>query len=436
MKLRFDDASTYNLDQILHDSHALDQYIGAVRGVAESGTYDAPEASINLSVDSELRAQVKAVVAEKVTPALKYIFVIGIGGSNLGTKAIYDALYGYRDIVPEGRPRLVFVDTTNAVLLRYYTDTILSTLTTADELLLVSISKSGGTTETIANTEILLTAAYARWEHVHERVVIITDEGSAYWHAAEAAHITHLAIPKKVGGRYSVLSAVGLLPLCALGLDIDALHQGAQDIRAYCLHEDRAHNPAAQGAAVMAYQYRNGKTINDTFVFNSELESLGKWYRQLLGESIGKEHDVMGNQVYTGITPSVSVGSTDLHSVGQLYLGGPKDKLTTFVYSTESGNSIPVPTSRVFPTVVEMINGKSTSDIMKAILEGVKIAYNAQSVPFMSVELAGITPYELGAFMQFKMMEMMYLGMLLNVNPFDQPNVESYKLETKRILEA
>jgi len=247
--------------------------------------------------------------------------------------------------------------------------------------------------------------------------------------------VTYLTIPKQVGGRYSVLSAVGLFPLCALGVDIDALHQGASDIRSYCLNDDLAHNPAAQSAAVVAYHHQSGKIISDTFVFNSELESLGKWYRQLLGESIGKEHDVDGNQVFTGITPTVSVGSTDLHSVGQLYLGGPKDKLTTFVYSTDESQKLLVPNERTFSSVVEMVNGKTTNDVMSAILEGVKIAYNKQQVPFMSVELASITPYEIGAFMQFKMMEMMYLGKLLNVNPFDQPNVESYKLETKRILE-
>lgn len=436
MFLRFDDTETYKIDDVLAQAQSLTPYIRSITKVALSGNYDAPEASINLAFDEDLRIRVKEVVAQKVTSALKYIFVVGIGGSNLGTKAIYDALYGYRDILPENRPRLIFVDTTNDATLRFYSETVLASVAKADELLIISISKSGGTTETIANSEILITVANAKLGNVSDRVVVITDEGSAFETAASEKDITYLSIPKQVGGRYSVLSAVGLLPLWALGLDIDALHTGARDIRSYCLNEDLMHNPAAQSAAVMAYQYKNGKTINDTFVFNNELESLGKWYRQLLGESIGKEHNKDGEQVFTGITPSVSVGSTDLHSVGQLYLGGPKDKLTTFVYSMTKTESLQVPPERTFPSVVTMINGKSTKDIMGAILEGVKIAYTKQQLPFMSVELAGITPYELGAFMQFKMLEMMYLGHLLNVNPFDQPNVESYKIETKRLLEA
>ena len=154
-----------------------------------------------------------------------------------------------------------------------------------------------------------------------------------------------------------------------------------------------------------------------------------------MGESIGKEHDREGEVVHTGLTPTVSIGSTDLHSVGQLYLGGPRDKITTFIYSTDAEEKVRVPKKRSFPSVVEMINGKSTHDIMGAILEGAKIAYNKNELPFMEIELEGITPYELGAFMQFKMIEMMYLGILLNVNPFDQPNVESYKVETKQLLE-
>jgi len=146
--------------------------------------------------------------------------------------------------------------------------------------------------------------------------------------------------------------------------------------------------------------------------------------------------DLNGKKVNTGLTPTVSVGSTDLHSVGQLYLGGPKDKITTFIYDTNVENAIAVPTKRIFPKVVTMINGKQTSDIMNAILGGIKIAYDKNELPYMEIQFSSINPYEIGAFMQFKMIEMMYLGKLLNVNPFDQPNVESYKIETKQLLEV
>jgi len=436
MKLLLDNSTTYANEEIFKSAAHAASYVRQLATVAERNNYEADEASINLAFDTKLVEEVTALVTRKTSSALRYIFVVGIGGSNLGTKAVYDALYGYRDLGEEAHPRMIFVDTTNSALLRFYTEELVPTLKSSEEYLVVTISKSGGTTETLSNTEILLAALNQQTGDVTERTIVITDKDSAFWHAAEAASADHLAIPHKVGGRYSVLSAVGLFPLSVLGVDTKALLQGARDIRAYCLQTDIEHNPAWQSAALMAFSYRHGQSINNTFVFNSELESLGKWYRQLLGESIGKEHDQAGNQVHTGITPTVSVGSTDLHSVGQLYLGGPKDKLTTFVYSADQVGAVPVPRNRIFKDTVSMIDGKTTGDIMDAILGGVKIAYNKAQLPFMEVQLESITPYEIGAFMQFKMIEMMILGNLLDVNPFNQPNVESYKIETKDLLES
>jgi len=186
---------------------------------------------------------------------------------------------------------------------------------------------------------------------------------------------------------------------------------------------------------MLELQHEHGFTINDNFFFHPELESVGKWYRQLMGESVGKEQSLTGEVVHAGITPTVSLGSTDLHSVGQLYLGGPKDKLTTFVSSKQTA-SLSVPDERVFPNLVPMITGRSAADIMAAILQGVKIAYQKADLPFMEVVLDSLDEESIGAYLQFKMLEMMYLGQLLSVNSFDQPNVESYKVETKQILEG
>ncbi len=436
MRLLFDTSEYIDRGQILVEAERLSIYIHHLRSVASQDSYDDVEASLNLSCDSELLDEVESLVSKKVTSALKYIFVVGIGGSNLGTKAVYDAIYSMEDMLPSKRPKMIFVDTNNTKLLAVYTKKIIPKIKKAEQMLLITISKSGGTIETLANTEILLDALKVKIPDIKKRVVVITDEGSDYWNVAKKNRMAHLAIPKNVGGRYSVLSAVGLFPLAALGLDIKDFLRGAQDIRPYCLNIDVEHNPAAQSAAILSHFVQNGKSINDNFIFNSELESLGKWYRQLMGESVGKEHDTSGDVVHAGLTPTISIGSTDLHSVGQLYLGGPRDKITTFIYSTDTGDSIPVPDDRVFPSVVEMINKKDTDDIMDAILGGVKIAYNKNKLPYMEIQLSGITPYEIGAFMQFKMIEMMYLGNLLDVNAFDQPNVESYKTETKQLLET
>jgi len=410
----------------------LAEYTAHLQQVHESGVYDAPESSLNLPADEALRTQVEAVASQKVTATLKYSIVVGIGGSNLGTKAVYDAMFGHRDLLePERFPKMLFAETTDPEWLTQVVR-LLQGLSSPEEVLITVISKSGGTTETLANFEIIMEALREKFGEVTDRVVAITDEGSKLWDAAAAKNIAHLAIPAPVGGRYSVLSAVGLLPLLSVGIDIGQLRQGANDMLSRCLN---GHNIAAQSAAILALQQEHGYHINDNFFFHPELESVGKWYRQLMGESVGKEKSLDGTTVHAGITPTVSLGSTDLHSVGQLYLGGPKDKLTTFVSSSQSA-AISVPEQRVFPELIPMIDGKSANDIMAAILEGVKIAYQKAELPFMEVVLDAVDEYSIGAYLQFKMLEMMYLGKLLNVNSFDQPNVESYKVETKRLLES
>lgn len=409
----------------------LDQYTERLRQVRESATYNDYESSINLSNDMALLRQVTELVAKKVSGTLKYSIVVGIGGSNLGTKAVYDALFGARDMLEPARlPKMLFAETTDPEWLVSVLR-LLETIESPDEVLVTVISKSGGTTETLANFEIIMQALRAKFGDVNNRVVAVTDEGSKLWEAAGALSIDRLAIPAPVGGRYSVLSAVGLLPLASVGIDIEQLRRGASDMLDRVLGDD---NIAARSAAVLALSRERGCVINDNFFFHPELESVGKWYRQLMGESVGKEQSLSGETVHAGITPTVSLGSTDLHSVGQLYLGGPKDKLTTFVSSTKTA-SMNVPTERVFSDLVPMITGKPASTIMAAILEGVEIAYQKAGLPYMEVVLDDLDAYSLGAYLQFKMVEMMYLGQLLHVNSFDQPNVESYKVETRKLLE-
>jgi len=411
----------------------LSSYAQHLKEVSQHG-YEDNESSINLPSDKGLMESVGAAVRDKKTTSLKCILVIGIGGSNLGTKAVYDALYGYFDpLAPSRAPRMVFLDTSDPRFLDALYGFFDTEITHEEEIVINVISKSGGTTETLVNAESVLGALKKKFPRILDRLVLTTDFGSRLWKAAEERDITRLSIPGKVGGRYSALSAVGLFPLAMAGINVTALLDGAQMMRQQCFESDISKNPAMAGAAVLYASASKGKVINDTFIFHPELESLGKWYRQLLGESIGKEHDMDGNVVHAGITPTVSIGSTDLHSVGQLYLGGPQDKVTAFVSARlkQRGHAI---SPEVFSDVGSDIAGKTPGDVMEAILEGVKIAYEKKGLPFAEIVLDDISPASLGAFLQFKMMETMYLGKLLNVNAFDQPNVESYKTETKRIL--
>ena len=425
-----------DMPAVLERAATLAPEIEAITTVVAESTLDNPHASVNAPTDTTTIEAVKQLVTTYAEDTLRYIFVVGIGGSNLGTKAIYDALYGYTNNSTNDRPVMIFLDTNNDAHLTYYLETVVPTLQDSKEYVVVPVSKSGGTTETIMNTELLVAALQKSDVYAPERVVAITDAESALDTGAAAAGWQRLHIPDQVGGRYSVLTAVGLFPLALVGVDIDELLHGAIDMRGFCLLPEVAHNPAAQSASFLSLARESGHIIHDSFFFHTELESMGKWYRQLTGESIGKEKNIHGDTVHTGFTPTVSIGSTDLHSVGQLYLGGPQDKVTSFIYSSDTSAVHQMPTDRVLPDVVSMIAGASSHDVRTAIIAGTQVAYQKQQLPYMEIEFAKISAYELGAFMQYKMLEMMYLGALLEVNPFDQPNVESYKIETKQLLEA
>jgi glucose-6-phosphate isomerase len=296
------------------------------------------------------------------------------------------------------------------------------------------VSKSGGTTETIVNAEVLLGHFRRRFgTAIMQRTVAITDPNSPLREAASAHGMSVRTLPPSVGGRYSVFSAVGLVPLAAAGVDTCKLRDGARAMREQCLADDE--NPAVQSAAVQFSLFHRGDIqISDTFLFGPALESLGKWYRQLMGESLGKEEDETGSVVRTGIVPTVSIGSIDLHSVGQLYLGGPRTLFTTFVGVVQDGGHTAVPHDRLFPSLTPEVSETSAASVLDAIYEGTTRTYHDQGLPYAEAILNAYTPEEIGAFMQWKMCEMMYLGALMNVNAFNQPHVELYKRETKRIL--
>ncbi|MDO8429437.1 MAG: hypothetical protein Q7S88_02295 [Candidatus Daviesbacteria bacterium] len=423
MKFLYQDSNLLE-NEIVETIETLKPYLDHLQKVAEDKKYIFDESSLNLAFDDQILSSIQELVGEKVTPKLKYIIDIGIGGSNLGTKAVYDALYGYADVLEPNRyPKILFADTNDPEFLGKLISRLFSQFKDPDEVLINAISKSGGTTETIVNLEVVIQNLKSKFPNILERLVITTDEGSKLWVKAKELGVEVLPIPKLVGGRFSVFSSVGLFPLLSAGLDVEALRNGALASQGECL-QGGIGNPALVSAVILYLQSKNGKAINDNFFFHPELESLGKWYRQLQGESIGK--------VNTGITPTVSIGSTDLHSMAQLYLGGPKDKLTTFVASFKSAEVL-IPQDLIFP-LVEGIAGKSTETVMRAIYEGTKEAYRKNNLPFMEVILDDLSEKSLGEYLQFKMMEMMFLGHLLNVNTFDQPAVEDYKQFTKVIL--
>lgn len=427
----YKDTCGVNEETIGKKREQLSSYRDHLKEVIADGDYDAPEASVNLISDDAYQKAVREMASE--FSKVGSVYVIGIGGSNLGTKAIYDAIRGTMDTYNDALPKLFFADTVSDDLIARMT-ALISNNTDLGTIAVNLISKSGSTTESIANAEILCAVLEQKFgEEAKRRVVVTTDEDSPLWQRAQELGIKKLAIPKQVGGRYSVFSTVGMFPLALAGFDIDALLAGARGMRDLCIGEDE--NPAMISAAIAHAMYEEKNRINNNFFFAPELESIGKWYRQLMGESLGKEKNTHGETVHAGIVPVVTIGSADLHSMAQLYLGGPRVMYTTFVrVATPSADAGQVPENGWWKDLVADLPGKRLSNIMDAISQGVTKAYRNAALPFTEVTLSSISERALGAYMQWKMMEMMYLAQLLDVNAFDQPNVEDYKKETREIL--
>lgn len=398
--------------------------------------YETEYASINLPYDEGSIKRIKDMIGDKEKLHPNILIVIGIGGSNLGTIAVHEAVCGqyYNDKNP--KVKVYYPDTVDSDKINDIMQIAEKALRTDDEILINVVSKTGTTTETAALFEMFLKLLKKyRPLNYQEYVVATTDRGSRLYDLALEKDFDILEIPKNVGGRYSVFSAVGLFPLGMLGLEIDKLIEGARKIMGRCLETDPYKNPAALSAAVTSAHIDRGKNINDMFIFSSDLAAIGSWYRQLMGESLGKEWDrTHETKINAGMTPTVSIGSTDLHSVAQLYLGGPRDKLTTFIKVKKNRHKVIIPEEDEGDLLIENIAGRGLQEIMSAIFEGVRIAFSEQRRPYVTIELKDKSEKSIAELLQFKMMEMIYLGYLLRVNPFDQPNVEAYKKETKRIL--
>jgi glucose-6-phosphate isomerase len=403
--------------------------------VALSQGYETVYASLNLPFDTTMHETIDVLIDRiKKTMNLRVCIIIGIGGSHLGAYALHQALYGLPYDEPDPKAcKIYYVDVLNVEWMHILCGVIERELEYDDDAVLINlISKSGSTLESVVNFSVLVDMLQYRNPKVwQDYVVVTTDKDSPLWQYAQDNKITTLEIPALVGGRFSVFSPVGLFPLNMLDMYTRTICEGARD----AVEETLKHNPlesmAALSAAVLYEQYLRGIRIHDTFLVSPELEGLGKWYRQLCAESLGKTNKA-GEPV--GITPTVSISSTDLHSVGQLYLGGPVDRVTSFVHMYYDDHFETDKDNAIFKYVGTDGAGKTYSDMLNAIAEGTHEAYAQAGRPFMLITLPDFSGYTIANFMQYKMMEIMYLGYLLQVNPFDQPHVEQFKEKTRALL--
>ena len=386
--------------------------------------------------DSQALGQLKSKADQLARLADRFI-VAGIGGSSLGARTLFQALaHPYHNELSrrarKNRPRVYFeadsVDNDSVAALldllgkRKPTDL-------SQAFAINVISKSGRTLETAAIFRILAQRARKVYGADYAKYIVATTGGasSALRQIAEAEGMATLEVPNAVGGRYSVFTAVGLLPAAVAGIDIEQLLAGAADMSRKCLSKSLRNNPAAQYAAVHHLLYRKGKTVRVMSVWSKALENLGYWYDQLLAESLGKNG--------RGPTPITSVNTRDLHSRGQQHQQGTRDKvITNIVLKNPNRAPVILPSEKASPDGLEKLAGEGLHRLLGAALKGTNLAYRQDDRPSIDLVLPSLSPYNLGALMQMLMIATVIEGNLLGVNPFGQPGVEAYKKLTKKNL--
>ena len=390
----------------------------------------------DVSIHKAVMQRIKDIQESTLINTPITLLLIGIGGSNLGTLAVHASIHGPDCVSCPNGNQLLCIDTVDSDQTTSIINSFEKAINNGNQVHINIVSKSGKTTETIAQSALFIDLLKKHFPDTYtQKITITTDHLSPLWHFAQANNIACLTIPAQVGGRYSVLTATGLFPLAFCGIDTEALCTGAQDANKQCTNTDLITNPAAIRSALIYNWYKENIHIHDLFIFDRALAPLGQWYRQLVGESIGKQHDLDGNNIRIGITPTVSIGSTDLHSMGQLYLGGPRERFTTFLEVTNQHTTHLIPNIPGLEKLVPNIAGKSVHQIMNAIILGTQQTYESENLPFTKIVLEQKDEYTIGSLLQTLMIETVYLAHLLQVNPFDQPHVELYKQKTRAALD-
>jgi len=416
------------------DTTHVTGYVATMRLAMSDSAYSLPEASLRLPFDEALLKKSQTLATKLAGPKLMYILDIGIGGSNLGAKALYEATAGTMDAHTPFAPKMLFADTCSPELLADITELLLSEVSDKEEIIIIVASKSGATTETITNASVLVSALEQKFGSLADRIVCITDQNSALWGVGEKQKYHLLPVPKMVGGRFSVFSPAGVFPLLCAGIEGEALMRGAQAI----IHdavERGTESDSFKAAQDIILWHERGAVVFDFFVFHPELESVGKWYRQLFAESIGKGKTLEGAPTTHRMVPTVSIGSTDLHSVEQMHLAQPSIAARFLVRAhAPHWEHQFLAEDKVFAPLVPGVSRRAPCEILDAIYKGVIETYRVRGVSHGEVTLTDLDPESLGALLQFMMCTTMHLANLLHVNAFDQPNVEAYKDATRRIL--
>ncbi len=368
-----------------------------------------------------------AELAERLKQRFDRLIVLGIGGSALGAKTVVEAAPHIADRKPG--MRVDVVDNIDPVTL----ETLLAGADLEKTAFNV-ISKSGQTAETmaqflIARDRLLRKVGAGRY---HEHIVVTTDpEKGTLRTLADDEGFASLPVPPGVGGRFSVLSAVGLLPIAAAGLDVERLCAGARRIDEYTKLEDPWRNPAALHAMLLYAALRErGASIHVLMPYCDGLRRLSEWYAQLWAESLGKRQALDGRVVEAGQTPVGALGATDQHSQVQLYVEGPRDKVVTFLRVVDHGEDLPIPSGYDDIEGLAYLSGHGLGALLDMEQRATELALAQAGRLTSVVEVPRVDEDSLGQlFFLFEIQTLVMAG-LLGVDALDQPGVEAGKRMT------
>ncbi|MEC5424906.1 glucose-6-phosphate isomerase [Virgibacillus sp. C22-A2] len=412
----------HNLDEFIQSAHhALHNRMGA--GNEFLGWLNLPD-----TFDKEEFSRIKSS-AEQIKQDSDVLLVIGIGGSYLGARAALEMLnHSFQNLLSKEErkvPQIIFV---GHHMSSTYISELFDVLQNKDVSINI-ISKSGTTTEPAIAFRIFKAYLEDKYgtEEAKKRIYATTDkEKGALKSVAEQDGYETFVIPDDVGGRFSVLTAVGLLPIAVSGISIDEMMQGAKDAMNDLAKPSIENNPAYQYAAARNVLYNKGKTTEMLVNYEPHLQYFSEWWKQLFGESEGKDQK--------GIFPASANFSTDLHSLGQYIQDGRRDLFETVLHVKKAKKEMIVEAEADNSDGLNYLAGKSLHEINDKAYQGTMLAHTDGGVPNLVIEIPQLDAYTFGYMVYFFEKACAISGYLLGVNPFDQPGVEAYKVNMFALL--
>jgi len=365
------------------------------------------------------------------------LIVLGIGGSALGNIALQNALNPYTYNLMSDRtrngPQVFVLDNVDPDQIKSVIDLVTPKI---KKTIVNVISKSGETAETASQFILFRDLLQSKLgKKYKENILATTDgKGGTLREICNAEGYRTLEVPDGVGGRFSVLSAVGLFSAAMCGIDIDALMEGARAMDKRVKDGNVLNNPAALIAAISYILNEKGKIMSVMMPYSTSLYYLGDWFRQLWAESLGKQDGLKKKNVYAGQTPIKALGATDQHSQVQLYREGPNDKLITFLEVERFNNKLAIPESMKGVETLAYLAGRNVQTLINSEKLGTEYALLESKRPTMTVLFPQITPSTVGQFIYLYETAVSYMGGLMEINTYDQPAVQLGKDATYALM--